>query len=544
MDTGPRLPILAWKGSEGREVSMIGRFQARAVLLGGLAMLAAPLPGHAVTPAGCATTDPGGGSWPSLNHDNKGSRNQPLEDQIGTGNVTTLAPRWSFSTSGIPTGGTFEGTPVVADGCVFLEASAGDNGTVIALNADDGSLVWTHSESMPASGRLGGALVGSPVIDQGKVVLLVDQAGGPIAEALDEATGAVLWKTVYDTAAVSFTNASAVVWNGLVFAGIAGDEYQDGARGGFAILSESTGAILAHTYTIPDADFAYGYRGASVWSTAAVDASTGYAYVGTGNPGGCHEDSNGNCVSQARITHPNTDAIIKVDLNQADTSTFGQIVAVYRGTPDQYIDGLDRQPACQAAGNILYGTDAQLNPAPAWSVTCFQFDLDFGASPALFNDPTGRPVVGELQKSGVYHVVTRDTMAREWTATVGGPCYGCNAGTPGTDANGVYVEGTPGGQMFSFDPGGSLRWASPVADGLHYNATSTANGVAYTVDTAGDVVAFDTTTGAQLLRRPVAADVANAVAAVTSTGVAIARHTVYAAVDGYLVAYAPTMSVP
>jgi outer membrane protein assembly factor BamB len=499
--------------------------------------------------ATCAGTSHHGGDWRSLNHDLAGTRSQPAEDVIDRENVSTIAPRWAFPIQSVQPGTQLDGTPVVADGCVFLEITGSTTGSVVALNADSGALVWQHQITVGESSE--GALIGSPAVDAGKIIVLVDAVGAPAAVALDEATGHQVWSTVFDTAPTSFAQSSAVVWNGLVFAAWSGDEFRTDARGGFAVLDESSGAVLAHTYTIPDADYAYGYRGASIWSTAAIDSATGFAYVGTGNPGGCHRDASGNCVSQARIAHPNADAILKIDLNRTSAS-FGQIVASYRGTPEQYIEGLDGQPACDLAGNIQWGQGTDGSPQSSGnSLTCLQQDLDFGASPALFKDAAGHRVVGELQKSGIYHVVARDTMTPEWTAIIGPPCFlGCNIGTPGTDRDGIYAGGSPPGQMVSLGLGGNYRWTSPVADGSHLSGTSTANGVAYTVDINDNLIVFDTATGIQLLRRSLFLDAnspsgvvqgqVNKPGGIVSTGVAIARHMIYAAGSGYLVAYATT----
>ena len=169
-------------------------------------------------------------------------------------------------------------------------------------------------------------------------------------------------------------------------------------------------------------------------------------------------------------------------------------------------------------------------------MACLQLDLDFGASPNLMAGPSGL-VVGELQKSGVYHAVDAGTMKRVWATPVGGPCAACNAASTAADAKGIYGEGAPGGTMFSLDLAGAYRWAAPVGDGAHYESTSTANGVAYTVDNAGSLDAFDTGSGVPLLKHPLAADVGQPVSDFSSAGIAIARHTVYAAEAGFVVAY-------
>ena len=450
------------------------------------------------------------------------------------------------------TNGTIESTPAVADGCVFVGTSTG---LMFALDADTGAVVWSVQLVPPSTpAGLGGLLVGAPAVDSatGRVIVAVDQTGGPFVVALNETTGATLWTSApVDSVAdgpwgaVSGDNAGPTVANGKVFLGFYGSEFTPDARGGFVILDEATGARLAHTYTIPDADWALGYRGASIWATAAIDTVGGYAYVGSGNPGGHPAPGTYSQFPQcagtlpgqpcnAAIEHPNSDAILKIDFDQTRTATFGKIVGVYNGQPDSYVAGVANQPACANAGQVELGVGG--DGVNGWSVACFQLDLDFGASPNLFAG-TGGLVVGELQKSGVYHAIDAGTMKAAWTTPIGGPCAACNAASTAVDGAGIYGVGTPGGVMVSLSRTGAYRWGTPVGDGAHYESTSTANGVAYTIDNAGSLDAFDTTSGLMLLKHPLAADVGQPVSDFSSAGVAIARHTVYAAESGYVVAY-------
>jgi len=233
-----------------------------------------------------------------------------------------------------------------------------------------------------------------------------------------------------------------------------------------------------------------------------------YAYVGAGNP------------YSRSVEHKNTNAILKIDLNR-ERATFGQIVASYKGNVDQYaktLQTLSKSPACTV------GSDQTL---PLDDPACGQLDLDFGASPNLFRGSDGRLLVGDLQKSGVYHVADAATMKPAWTMVVGGSCALCNAASTAADATGVYAEGTPGGVLWSIAQTGTRRWASPVGDGAHYEAISTAGGVAYTIDNYGTFGAWDAASGAPLLRHALSQDTHNADFAPTSAGITIADHTVF-----------------
>jgi outer membrane protein assembly factor BamB len=122
-------------------------------------------------------------------------------------------------------------------------------------------------------------------------------------------------------------------------------------------------------------------------------------------------------------------------------------------------------------------------------------------------------------------------MAPAWTQVVGGPCQACNAASPAFDGSAIDGVSTPGGTMFSHGRNtGAVNWLSPIADGLHYESISVADGVVYTLDNNGFLDAFDAATGSPLLRRQLTADTGTPTGGgLTSNGVAIAEHAVFVA---------------
>jgi hypothetical protein len=128
------------------------------------------------------------------------------------------------------------------------------------------------------------------------------------------------------------------VLTGLLFAGFSAPEGDSGGQGGWALIDTASGAIRKVTTTIPPADQARGFAGGGIWSTPAFDARSGYAYVGAGNPFSKTQE------------HPYTNSILKIDVNSS-RSTFGQVVAHYKGNPDQYtntLETLSQTPICRA----------------------------------------------------------------------------------------------------------------------------------------------------------------------------------------------------
>jgi outer membrane protein assembly factor BamB len=507
------------------------------------AIVVVPGPGTAAPTCAPTTTTSGdpvpGGEWRWYGHDYSNTRSQPEETTIGTDNVRSLAPSWVFSAAdAAPDGGGFSNTPTVADGCVYLSTNTG---WVFSLNADTGEQLWATKLAGEGLALVGGVIVGSPTVVNGIVYLGVSQPGAPYLAALDQATGAVLWTTVVETGQPnSFIDAGPLYHDGMILQGFAGYEGNtEVSRGGFAVVDAGRecqtsavtvctnpvagatgGSVLAHQHTIPDDLYAEGYRGASFWCTPSLDVDSGYAYGCGGNP---H--------SEGREA-PNANSLLKVDLDRS-RPTFGTIVAHYKGNVDQYYPGIDKQPVCE---NFRDETTVLV-----WSLGCFMLDLDFGGSPNLFRNAEGRLIIGDLQKSGVYHAAYADDMTGAWQAIVGVPCLSCNGTSGAVDGERIYTVGTPPSQLVGLDrEGGALphQWVTPILDIVHYQSVSTANGVVYVMDNGGFLNAVDAATGVPLLKRPLTLDTGSSATDLGgSAGVSIARNTVYAASGPFVVAY-------
>lgn len=479
----------------------------------------------------CSGTTLGGGEWRSYGHDPANTRSQPAEHGIGTAQARSLQPAWVFSLASYGDSGQLESTPVVADGCAFITAT---NGGVYAVDAKTGAPVWRHVFDVMTPG-LGGAIVGGVALREGRVVVIVNETGdggvrGPYVAALDEHSGVLLWQSrPLSSGSGYYSNATPQVIDDVVFAGFSPAEGDSSGQGGFALIDAQNGATVRTTTTISPADQAKGFAGGGIWSTPAWDPQTGFAYVGAGNP------------YSKQMEDPRTNAILKVDMREG-SNTFGDIVAAYKGNVDQYtqeLQALSQTPVCAASASA---------PDPLDDPACGQLDLDFGASPNLFT-VNGHRAVGDLQKSGVYHVADAGSMAPVWSTIVGGTCQACNAASSAFDGHSVIGESSPGGLMFALSrDSGARSWVLPIGDGTHYQGTSVADGVAYTTDTLGFLDIVNAASGVPIMRRPMSADAESQVGTLTSSGIAIAYHTVYVAASGgagegglpqsgYLIAY-------
>ena len=559
-------------------------------VVGALGLFAAPAAGAARPPMpGCAATDVPGGEWRNYGADYSNSRTQFDEKVISATDVPTLSPAWTFSTKQAGAEGDFTGTPIVADGCMYM---ASTRGWVFAVNADDGKLVWktklpygggVNSSVGLANRTLPAAKPAAPVKcrkpkkpKRGKKSSKTKKAGcsrpkaksrskarartagtvyvevsrtekfsncpkgdpctGPYVAAFDQATGKLVFSSApIDTQTGADVYGSPVIFKGVLMAGVSGgaaelgnDADRQAFQGSMNFLDANTGRMIKKTWTIhPPKQPNDLYAGAGIWSTPAVDTKDKVAFVGAGNP------------FKPQAEHPHTDAILKFDVNPK-SPRFGQIIGSYKGLVDEYFPQAKDLPCVDIPGN----------PPPYYpqgAGSCGQTDLDFGSSPNLFRDAHGRLLVGEGQKSGVYHVIDAATMKKVWTQIVGPPSsVGGIVGSTANDGQSVYGPITVPGYLWSLTAGqGGYRWVGPIADGAHWgNPVTVANGIVYTVDFSGYLDAFDARNGTLLTKRPLALGSAGP-ESLSWAGVSVARNTVYAAVgvlglaDGFVVAYRP-----
>jgi polyvinyl alcohol dehydrogenase (cytochrome) len=445
-------------------------------------------PGHGAGGAGGGAAPDPIGIWPQATPEKIGAGDWPMygKDLANTRNggtagppasqVADLGPAWSFYSHH----GDFTGTPVVSRGILVVGSNGG---TVYGLDATTGRPLW-HAEA-------GGPVNGTVAISGKRVFVPVAKPHEPSLRALDLRTGRVLWTQTLGTQKDSDVYGSPVVWKRTVYIGTSAQYGETGdpevsARGAVVALKAKTGKVRWNTYMVPE-----GHDGGSVWSTPAIDRETGRLYVGTGN-----------------AYHPpaaaTTDAIVALDARS------GQIVDHYQATP----------------GDTWNATEGAAEGP----------DYDFGASPQLFDGPTGQKLVGEGQKSGTYWALDRQTMDPVWRfeSGPGFPVLGGVVGSTATDGQRIYGGNAVGGERWAADIGGTPAWFSLDGGPLHFNPTAVSNGVVYSTDMNGYLTARDATTGLVLVKIPLGSP--------TFGGVSVAGGSVFAVTgtqgdSGYVVSY-------
>src|SRR3954470_14827272 len=378
--------------------------------------------------------------WPVYGHDLANTRTAaaegPSRDKLGS-----LQQAWSFKSDT----GDFTGTPVVAGGVLV----AGDEGGfVYALDAVTGKQLWSK--------EVGSRVNGTAAIDLDApggpaVYVPVAEIGSPRLVAFSLKDGTKRWDATLTRQNGASVYGSPTYWKGVLYMGTSGPNNDDAtARGSVVALDEGSGAIRWQTFTVPP-----GSDGAAVWTTPAIDTATGRLYVGTGN--NYHE--------------PTTDM---ADSMLALDAASGAILAHYQATPDDSF----------AADNLFAGPD-----------------YDFGASPNLFDGPNGEKLVGEGQKSGTYWALDRATMKPVWDRSIGAGGYlGGIIGSTAFDGTRIYGADALDGHVFALTRNGDSAWSSQDTGQAHFGPTMVANGVLYTVDPSGSLIARDPGSGEEITR--------------------------------------------
>ena len=230
----------------------------------------------ALTPVtAAALTRPPAADWPAWRRTPDAAGYSPL-DQITPANVGGLQVAWSWS---LPQGGNMM-APIVRDGVLYALSFGG---VVEALDAATGELLWRYQRplSVVAQGKKGVALAGDLVIVPTDDMHVV---------ALDARTGAVRWDSALaDVNPKQQIKSAPLIAGDKVVIGVNG--FWEAKRGNFIVaLDLATGkeAWRFHTVALPpdpNADSWNGEKpddrsGGSVWVGGSYDPATKTVYFG------------------------------------------------------------------------------------------------------------------------------------------------------------------------------------------------------------------------------------------------------------------------
>jgi len=249
--------------------------------------------------------------WRLHNFDLMGSRFTP-SDQITPDNAAELTPKWLFQ-HGVIDGVSNQTTPIIVGDTMYLTDS---RGSVYALNAVDGHLLWTYDVTrLLGGGRREGYVFRHRGVAYEDGVIYT--AAGSFLFALDATTGEplegfgdngqapVILDVLHQRDPEIETAISVGYWfttapqihDGIVYLGTTRSESH--IAGGYVLaIDGKTGEVIWNFNTVPQDENDQGWEiagptwvggernGGGIWETPAIDEELGQIYVAVGNPFG------------------------------------------------------------------------------------------------------------------------------------------------------------------------------------------------------------------------------------------------------------------
>jgi polyvinyl alcohol dehydrogenase (cytochrome) len=329
--------------------------------------------------------------WNGWGCDSDNSRFQPRPG-ITADDVPRLKVKWAFAHPGPMA----TGQPTIIGDRIFLTTEAG---VIFCLNAQTGCTYWTMN-----AGAAVRAAISVGRLAQGAHsrfgVFFGDERSN--VQALDAATGRLIWKTKIEEHLLSRITGSPLLYGNRLYVPVSSFEETAGRdpgyecckfRGSIVALDTSTGRVIWKSYSVQETPHPfkknsagtqmYGPAGGAIWSAPTIDTKRKLIYAATGN-------------SYTDVPTSHSDAIIALDIET------GKLRWVNQLTPrDNFLVGC-RQPG---VGNC---------PEEAGP------DYDFGSSPVLREIPGGKQLILAGQKSGVVYALDPDNQGKTvWQVRVG-----------------------------------------------------------------------------------------------------------------------------
>jgi len=249
----------------------------------------------AAPPGQIPSSQPAGADW-LTNGGNYYNQRYSSLNQITTDNVKQLKGAWTFHTGAMSAGTSFESTPIVSNGTMYV---TGPQSQVWALDAKTGKQLWSYVPTYPETVNGVTGVDGLPLccgqdnrgVAVGDGMVFVGQLDAKLT-ALDAKTGKVVWSVQVDDPRAGYSETAApLFYDHMVFIGVSGAEYE--IRGHVTAYDAATGKQIWRFYTIPGpgetghdtwAGDSWKTGGGSVWQTPALDPQLGMLYFSVGNP--------------------------------------------------------------------------------------------------------------------------------------------------------------------------------------------------------------------------------------------------------------------
>lgn len=321
------------------------------------------------------------GDWPTYMADNGHSGFNPAESVITEASAPQLRLKWKLTAGAYVASQTVEANGLIYWGSWdgFEHATDLNNNTVWTTNLG----TTRDTACYPTlAGVTSTATIAN--VNRKGTTIAVDFVGGGDGNlyALNARTGEIIWKKLLGSPPDYYLWGSPAVYKGSVYIGISSFGDCPMIQGGIAQLDAATGRIQHIFHTVPR-----GCLGASVWTTPTIDEAEGTLYISTGNASPCsHPEAHGNSLVELRVSNLSLMASWQVPL------------------AEQLVDG------------------------------------DFGSTPTLFKTSKGTPMVGLVNKNGLYYAFHRNDLSKPvWKTRIA--THRGNISSSAWDGHRLYVAG-------------------------------------------------------------------------------------------------------
>jgi alcohol dehydrogenase (cytochrome c) len=447
--------------------------------------------------------------------------------QITTRNVSQLAAQWVFQT---PVTGKFESTPLIVDGVMYVTVA---NSNAYAIDARTGRPIWHYERVLPEKLRLCCGAVNRGFAIVGDRVFMATLDAHVVA--LDSKTGNVVWDTKaadYDKG-YTFTVAPLIVRD-KVIVGVSGGEY--GIRGFIDAYDVRSGALVWRFYTIPGpgepgheswAGDSWAHGGTPAWVTGSYDPELNLLYWPTGNPAPSNNGADrvgDNLYSNSMLALDPDSGKLKwyfqftpFDLHDWDAT---EVPVLF----DAAIDGRKRKLLMQANRNgffyVLDRTDGRFVLGRAFEKQTWAKGLDEKGRPVVLASATptngGVPVCPGAYGATNFMSPSYSPLSGLFYVTAREQCDVFSAASATYQPGRVYVGSNYVPVMTAKDRGfltaidpmtGETRWRFEYFAVSWAGVLSTAGGLVFPGDIAGNLIAFDAQTGKLLWHFPTGAGI-------------------------------------
>lgn len=448
--------------------------------------------------------------WPFSGKDLNNSRWASDETILTPQNVGTLTVKWQFTTQN-----DVSATPSVdpTGSYVYFPDWSGN---LYKLETATGTPIWTRKISeyglcAQAMSRTSPALYGPLVIIGASASLANPSPCGSYLLAVNASDGSLVWSTSLDPSVNSLSTASPIYYNGVAYIGVSSTEEKLSSptfRGSLVAVSMTNGQILWQTYFVPK-----GYSGAPIWSsTPVIDTAHKQIYVTTGNnylvpPSvqACEQAASQNprqiMLCQAFDNYE--DSIVALDLNS------GNVIWGHRcSLDDAWITACShRLPACPdpTGSDLDFGSGANLFTTTIYGNTVslvgagqkngVYWALSPSTGSAAWTTSLGPGgVLGGVQwgtasdNQRIYAAIS-NTYQETYTLQPSGASWNGASWAAMNPATGKILWQVK-------DPG--MSTAHPDQHALALGPVTVANGVVYVASMSGHIYALDAGTGATL----------------------------------------------